>query len=192
MFHYSVLSEDYKHAWTTIIDALISVVTTNEIKVMRTYLSSIFLRIICWNRNGLPLQGRIKGFQGKSRVVTGELLDARVISDRLFLSIEDSASRFLWLLKRIELKKNWRRLSSACWSAKCFYSCNLFCRRSLPSLVHANCDVLTCRPSYTHQSRAFLYLTNSFKTANYNANKRGRRISLLHITKFELIKTNKT
>ena len=204
MLHYSVLSEDYKHAWTTIIDALIFVVTTNEIKVVRIYLSSIFFRMIYWNRNGLPLQGKMKGFQGKSRVVTGELLDARVISDRLFLSIEDSVSRFLWLLKRIELKKNWRRLSSACWSAKCFYSCNLFCRRSLPSLVHANCDVLTCKPSYNlihilwlevsraHQSRAFLYLTNSFKTANYNANKRGRRISLLHITKFELIKSNKT
>ena len=95
MLYYSVLSEDYKHAWTTIIDALISVVTTNEIKVVRIYLSSIFLRMIYGNRNGLPLQGKMKGFQGKSRVVTGELLDARVISDRLFLSIEDSASRFL-------------------------------------------------------------------------------------------------
>ena len=45
MLHYSVLSEDYKHAWTTIIDALISVVTTNEIKVVRIYLSSISLRM---------------------------------------------------------------------------------------------------------------------------------------------------
>ena len=44
----------------------------------------------------------------------------------------------------------------------------------------------TCKPSYSllhilrlgvsraHQSKAFLYLENSFKTANYNANKRGR------------------
>ena len=64
-------------------------------------------------------------------VVTGELLDARVISDRLSLSIEDSASTFLWQLNRIEPTKNWRHSSSAC---------NLFCRRSLPALVHANCD----------------------------------------------------
>ena len=78
------------------------------------------------------------GFRGELEWVTSELLDARVISDRLFLSIEDSASSFLWLLKWIELKKNWRRLSSACKSS----IFNLFCRRSLPSLVHANCDVL--------------------------------------------------
>ena len=31
----------------------------------------------------------------KSRVVTSELLDVRVISDRLFLPIEDSARSFL-------------------------------------------------------------------------------------------------
>ena len=35
------------------------------------------------------------GFRGKSRVVTGELSDARVIGDRLFLSTEDSARCFL-------------------------------------------------------------------------------------------------
>ena len=94
-----------------------------------------------WDRNGLPLQGKLKG-RISGRVVTSEPLDERVISDRLYLSIEDSASSFLWLLNRIELTKNWRRFSSACFSAKFFYSCNLFCRRSLPSLVHANYDVL--------------------------------------------------
>ena len=33
-------------------------------------------------------------FRCKSRVETGELLDTRVIGDRLFFSIEDSASGF--------------------------------------------------------------------------------------------------
>ena len=95
MLHYSVLIEDYKQAWPTIITALISVVTINEIKVVRTYLSSIFLRMIYCDRNGLPLQGEMKGRISRLEVVTSELLDARVISDRLSLSIEDSAISFL-------------------------------------------------------------------------------------------------
>ena len=37
------------------------------------------------------------GFRGKSRVVTGGLSDARVIGDRLFLSIENSASSFFFI-----------------------------------------------------------------------------------------------
>ena len=95
MLHYSVLIEDYKQAWPTIITALISVVTINEIKVVRTYLSSTFLRMIYCDRNRLPLQGEMKGRISRLEVVTSELLDARVISDRLSLSIEDSAISFL-------------------------------------------------------------------------------------------------
>ena len=45
MLHYNVLTEDYKQAWPTIVVALISVVTTNEIRVVRIYLSSTFLRM---------------------------------------------------------------------------------------------------------------------------------------------------
>ena len=45
MLHYIVLSEDYKQAWPTIITALISVVTKNEIKVVFN-LFSTFLRMI--------------------------------------------------------------------------------------------------------------------------------------------------
>ena len=66
------------------------------------------------------------GFRGKSRVVTDELLEARVISDPLFLSIEDLASSFLWLLNRTELTKNWGRFSPICWSAIFFYPCIFF------------------------------------------------------------------
>ena len=50
MLHYSVLSEDYKQAWLTIIAALISVLTTSEIKVVRIYLSSTFLRMLAATR----------------------------------------------------------------------------------------------------------------------------------------------
>ena len=46
VLYYSILSEDHKQAWHTIIAALISVVTTNDIKVVRIYLSSTFLRMI--------------------------------------------------------------------------------------------------------------------------------------------------
>ena len=45
VLQYSVLSEDYKQAWPTIIAALISVETTNEIKVLRIYLLSTLLRM---------------------------------------------------------------------------------------------------------------------------------------------------
>ena len=45
VLQYSVWSEDYKQAWPTIIAALISVVTTNEIKVLRICLLSTFLRM---------------------------------------------------------------------------------------------------------------------------------------------------
>ena len=38
-------------------------------------------------------------FQGKIRVVTDELLYARVFSDRLFLSMEDSDSSFFLSMK---------------------------------------------------------------------------------------------
>ena len=40
------VTEAYKKAWHTIIAALISLVTTNEIKVVRIYLSSKFLLMI--------------------------------------------------------------------------------------------------------------------------------------------------
>ena len=51
--------------------------------------------MIYCDRNGLPLQGEMKGRISRLEVVTSELLDARVISDRLSLSIEDSAISFL-------------------------------------------------------------------------------------------------
>ena len=58
---FNVTEKAYKKAWPTIIAALISLVTTNEIKVVKIYLSSTFLQMIYWDRKGLPLQGEMKG-----------------------------------------------------------------------------------------------------------------------------------
>ena len=114
------------------------------------------------------------GFRGKSRVVTDKLLEARVISDPLFLSIEDLASSFLWLLNRTELTKNWGRFSPICWSANFFYPCNFFVGTLCPPWSMQTALSSTCKPSHSfihilwlevsraHQSRAFLYLANSF------------------------------
>ena len=133
----------------------------------------------------------------KSRVVTSALLAERIIGDRLCLSISDSANSFFLFF--VFMTMNWRPSSSASWSANFFFSYNLFCQRSLPSLVHANCDE-ECKPSYNlkhilwlevsraHQINAFLYLADSFKTANFHTKKRGR----ISIHTSELIKTSKT
>ena len=73
--HYSVLSEDYKQAWPMIIAVLISCKWFIEIKMGCSYRAR-------WRA----------GFQGKSCIVTGELLKAHLISNPLSLSSEDSAS----------------------------------------------------------------------------------------------------
>ena len=121
------------------------------------------------------------GFRGKSRVVI-------FISDRLFLLIEDSASRFLSYDYWTGL--NWQKIEVASLllaGPQIFFILEIcFVGGLYPPWSMKIAMFQTCKPSYSllhilqlgvsraHQSKAFLYLENSFKTANYNANKRGR------------------
>ena len=66
------------------------------------------------------------GFRGKSRVVTDKLLEARVISDPLFLSIEDLASSFFMTIEPYWIDKELRSLLSYLLVRKFFLPLQFF------------------------------------------------------------------
>ena len=68
------MSEDFKHPWNTIIAALISVVTTNEIKLVIIYISSTFFPNDLLRSKRIAATRHDEGLDFEARVASSYLL----------------------------------------------------------------------------------------------------------------------